>query len=315
MAKFLCLTLNPAIDLTLTLNELQVGAVNRQQSAHSHAAGKGLNVAQVLRDLGHQVWVSGFLGKENATIFQNHFEKQGFVDNFVYVDGETRTNIKIAEANGRMTDVNGLGFSVSASDKETLFSQLPDLAEKMDYIVVSGSLPRDFSQDDFRQLLQLLMTHNPRVAVDTSGAALTTALTCRPYLVKPNTDELAESLGIRAETPAEQAALFQQSILSAEHVVISMGEKGVNWLHGHQILHASVAPVEVKSTVGAGDTLLAGMLHGMASDYCERETLQMAAALAANAVSQIGFGVPSMARLEELKQGITVNYISAFQAT
>lgn len=314
MAKFLCLTLNPAIDFTLTLNELHIGEVNRQQAAHRHPAGKGLNVAQVLCDLGHEVWVSGFLGNDNADIFKNHFEKQGFHDDFVYVNGETRTNIKIAEAHGRMTDVNGLGFSVSPSDKEKLFSKINHLAEKVDYIAVSGSLPRDFSQDDFRQLLNILMAHNPRVAVDTSGAALTTALACRPYLVKPNTDELAESLGMQANTPAEQAALFQQSILNAEHAVISMGDKGVNWLQGHQILHASAAPVAVKSTVGAGDTLLAGVLHGMANHYSDKEILQTAAALAAHAVSQIGFGVPDAARLDELKQAISVNYVSAFQA-
>jgi 1-phosphofructokinase len=98
MAKILTLTLNPALDLTVELAQLAPGQVNRSDEMHTHAAGKGVNVAQVLADLGHQLTVSGFLGEDNLQAFETLFAKRGFVDAFVRVPGETRSNIKLAES-------------------------------------------------------------------------------------------------------------------------------------------------------------------------------------------------------------------------
>lgn len=97
MAKILTLTLNPALDLTVELPRLEAGQVNRSDEMHTHAAGKGVNVAQVLADLGHQLTVSGFLGEDNLQAFETLFAKRGFVDAFIRVPGETRSNIKVAD--------------------------------------------------------------------------------------------------------------------------------------------------------------------------------------------------------------------------
>lgn len=305
MAKFLCITLNPAIDFTVSLDVLQIGAVNRQQAADQHAAGKGLNVAQILRDLGHQVTVSGFLGNGNAGLFRQHFARQGFRDEFVYVDGETRLNVKIAEESGRMTDLNGKGFIVGDADKAALSAKTTPLAAEADYVSVCGSLPQQFSPEDLQDLLTGLKKANPKLAVDTSGAALAAAVACSPFLIKPNSEELQESFGLAADTTEEQARALAD-LPPVEHLVLSMGENGVNWWHQGRCLHAGVAPVQVKSTVGAGDTLLAGILHGLASGHSPEETLQTAAALAAHAVSQIGFGIPDNERLSTLKQHVSI---------
>lgn len=109
MAKILTLTMNPALDLTLQLGQLELGQVNRSNAMLTHAAGKGLNVAQVLADLGHELTVAGFLGIDNQQAFEALFERRHFVDEFVRVPGETRSNIKMAESSGRITDLNGLG--------------------------------------------------------------------------------------------------------------------------------------------------------------------------------------------------------------
>ena len=306
MAKFLCITLNPAIDMTVGLDEIKVGGINRQQYMLTHAAGKGLNVAQVLHDLGHEVAVSGFLGRGNAAVFQAHFAAMGFADHFVYVDGDTRYNVKIAEESGRMTDINGKGFTVSESAKTELLEKITELAAQADFVAVSGSLPQQFDNNDLQTLLGRLKKGNPRVAVDTSGAALAAAVACSPFLIKPNTDELRESFHMPADTSAEQAALLATLDAGIEHAVVSMGADGVNWLHQGRCLHASAAKVAVKSTVGAGDTLMAGMLHGIASGFTPEENLRTAAALAANAVSQVGFRIPDTQRLAQLKQNITI---------
>ncbi|MBF2938005.1 1-phosphofructokinase, partial [Pseudomonas aeruginosa] len=109
MARILTITLNPALDLTVRLRQLELGAVNRSEAVLTQAAGKGLNVAQVLADLGHRLTVSGFLGEDNQPPFTAMFQRRGFADAFVRVPGETRSNIKLAERGGRVSDLNGPG--------------------------------------------------------------------------------------------------------------------------------------------------------------------------------------------------------------
>lgn len=155
MAKILSITLNPAIDLTVQLDQLKVGEVNRQLTAQSHAAGKGLNVAQVLKDLGHELIVSGFLGQENRQIFDHHIQQEQFDNQFIYVAGQTRQNIKVAEASGQMTDINGKGFFVDTSAKQQLCERLSQLILEVDVIVIAGSLPQGFSADIDPELLIL----------------------------------------------------------------------------------------------------------------------------------------------------------------
>ena len=146
MAKFLCITLNPAIDVTLELNEIKIGAVNRVLTAQSRPAGKGLNVAQVLTGLGHDIVVTGFLGQNNRSPFDEDFAKQGFDNQFVYVAGDTRQNIKIAETehSGRMTDINGKGFIVDDTTKQALFDKIPTLAKNVDFIIMLISVTLNF---------------------------------------------------------------------------------------------------------------------------------------------------------------------------
>jgi len=313
MAKVLTITLNPAIDVTIQLNELQVGEVNRQESVEIHAAGKGLNIAQVLKDLGHEVIVSGFLGTTNRQIFDNHFKEAQFQPEFIYIEGETRQNIKIAEHSGRMTDLNGKGFLVSEQDKKNLFQKIEMILPQVEVVAIAGSLPQGFSIDELKQLIKLIQGQEKKVALDTSGKALVAAIECQPWMIKPNTDELVESYKLPAATYAEQKKLFE-NLAGIEHVVISMGEDGVNWLHNIHPLHAKAPKVVVKSTVGAGDSLLAGMIHGLMNGFSAEETLKTATAIASHAVTQIGFRIPNAEKLVQLKAQTTINSLSESDA-
>lgn len=316
MAKILTITLNPAIDVTIELNELMLGAVNRQKNVEIHAAGKGLNVAQVLHDLGHDIIVSGFLGRKNRELFDQHFNQMKFDNQFVYLDSETRQNIKVSETSGRMTDINGQGFFVNESDKTALTLKLQSIVPLVDYVVIAGSLPQGFDVEDFKNLIQLFKQQNKKVAIDTSGKALIAAISCNPWMIKPNTDELEESYGNPVNSLAEQISLFSRLDANIDHLVISMGEQGVHWLNtaDHINFKASPPKVSVKSTVGAGDSLLAGMIHGIANQLDHQETLKTATAIASHAVSQIGFRVPDSVRLEDLKQQTTIKILSSSDA-
>lgn len=311
MARVLTVTLNPALDLTVRLPSLRLGEVNRSDSHEVHAAGKGLNVAQVLADLGHQLTVTGFLGEGNPQAFEQLFAARGFADEFVRVAGETRSNIKLAEAGGQVTDINGPGLLVSAAQGDELLARLERLVPGHDVVVVAGSLPRGIEVQWFVELLQRLKRLGARVALDTSGAALREGLTAAPWLIKPNEDELGEARGTDLAAPqalaAEAGRLRSEGI---EHVVISQGAEGVSWFSPNGALHAHPPKVQVVSTVGAGDSLLAGMLHGLLEGWPAERTLAHATAIAAQAVGQVGFGITDTLQLAEFEAAVRLQPLS-----
>ena len=310
MARVLTVTLNPALDLTVQLPVLRLGEVNRSDNMQAHAAGKGLNVAQVLADLGHQLTVTGFLGEANAQPFEQLFSARGFADEFVRVAGETRSNIKLAEADGRITDINGPGLEVGAAQRDELLARLERLVPGHELVVVAGSLPRGVEVPWFVELLQRLARLGARVALDTSGAALREGLALSPWLIKPNEEELAQARGL---DPADAQALADEARrLNAriEHVVMSQGAEGVSWFAPAAAWHAQPPKVRVVSTVGAGDSLLAGMLHGLLAGWPAERTLAHATAIAAQAVGQVGFGITDRAQLAELEAAVRLQPLS-----
>ena len=312
MAKILTLTMNPALDLTVQLGPLQVGQVNRSDAMLSHAAGKGINVAQVLADLGHELTVAGFLGVDNQQPFETLFAKRGFVDEFVRVPGETRSNIKLAENTGRITDLNGPGPEVSAQAQQALAARVEQIAAGFDAVVVAGSLPRGVSAQWLKTLLLRLNGMGLKVALDTSGEALRAGLEASPWMIKPNTEELADALNapiISIDAQAQAAADLRQR--GIEHVVISQGSEGVHWFSADVALQALPPKVTVASTVGAGDSLLAGMVHGLLCGHKPEQTLRTATAIAAMAVTQIGFGINDPAQLKRLESGVNVRVLTA----
>ncbi|BAN47385.1 1-phosphofructokinase [Metapseudomonas resinovorans] len=307
MARILTLTLNPALDLTLHLERLEPSAVNRSLAQVSHAAGKGLNVAQVLADLGHQLTVSGFLGADNADAFEALFARRGFTDAFVRVAGETRSNIKLAEADGRITDINGPGPLVDAMAQVDLLMRLETLAPGHDLAVVAGSLPRGVEPYFLTDLITRLQGHGLKVALDTSGEALRAGLLATPWLIKPNVDELADICERDlASVEAQREEARQLRAMGIEHIVISQGADGVNWFGPGFALHGQPPRVSVASTVGAGDSLLAGMVHGLLNGWSAARTLRLATAIAAQAVTQVGFGIQDAAQLQELEGAVDV---------
>lgn len=311
MSRILTLTMNPALDLTVQLAQLQVGQVNRSEAMLSHAAGKGINVAQVLADLGHELTVAGFLGVDNQQPFESLFAQRGFVDEFVRVPGETRSNIKLAESSGRITDINGRGPQVSAQAQQALFARVEQIASGFDAVVVAGSLPKGVSPQWLQRLLLRLKELGLKVALDTSGEALRAGLQAGPWLIKPNTEELADALDapiISIEAQAEAAARLQAQ--GIEHVVISQGSEGVHWFGSEGAWQSLPPNVTVASTVGAGDSLLAGMVHGLISGHSPQQTLRTATAIAAMAVTQIGFGINDVVQLKKLEHGVSLRNLA-----
>ena len=314
MARVLCITLNPALDLSFNLEALVLGSVNRPTSAQLEAAGKGVNVARVLAGLGHEITVSGFLGIDNDAPFALAAQQLGVADAFVRVPGNTRINAKLAEQSGRVTDINGPGMPVDAAHFKALIATLnTELASAAppQAIVMSGSLPPGLSLADFSQLMNHLNASGVPLWVDTSGPALTAAIESHPAGVKPNETELAEWAGEEMTTTQSRLSAAKRLHESGvKHALISAGAEGVLWVNAQGAWHATPPKVVATNTVCAGDTFVAGMLHGLlnqqggqhSGQYDAEQTLRFATALSAEAVRHVGVGNPNAADFDSLLQ-------------
>ena len=293
-------TLNPAFDLVGRLARIEIGEVNTVETLGLYPAGKGINVAKVLADLGTKLSVTGFLGEENQGDFVQSFAKNGVDDQFYRVAGKTRINVKITETEADVTDLNFLGFEISEEEWEKFTAQTQHWESQFDLVAVCGSLPRGVSPEKFALWLETLHQQGLKVVLDSSNAALTAGLKAHPWLVKPNRRELEVWAG-RALNSLEDVIVAAQDLRARgiENVIISMGEKGSVWINNEGVLQAQPPRCEnVVSTVGAGDSMVAGLIYGFSQGWDKAKTLAFASATSALAVSQSDVGVSDKTALE-----------------
>ncbi|WP_025565049.1 1-phosphofructokinase [Psychromonas sp. SP041] len=309
--KVVTITLNPALDLTGSLDSLNVGSVSLVNTGSLHAAGKGVNVAKVLSDLGAEVTVTGFLGRDNDALFCALFSEMNAQDEFIRVDGSTRINVKLVEKDGQVSDINFPGVEVSEQAITDFERCLFTLAETHHFFVLAGSLPKGISPELCASWIEKLHQLGKKVIFDSSRAALAAGLDAHPWLIKPNDEELSEFVGRELDTPeACQQAAQDLASKGIENIVVSLGAKGVMWLSKDDQndalwRYAQPPKMNVVSTVGAGDTLVAGFCWGYMKQWQAEQTLSFATALSALAVSQVGVGVPSVQVVTDLQKQIT----------
>jgi len=301
-AKIVTITLNPAVDRTLYFTQFNVGQVNRVGKERLDPAGKGINVAKVLKSLGYDVAVSGFLGQENANTFEDYFEAQGISNYFIKVDGATRVNTKIVdEASGQVSELNFPGIHDGTSNLQELENVIEQLAVESKFFVLSGSLPEEAPNDLYRKFTEMLKSYDCKVFLDTSGAALAEGIKAKPYAIKPNLDELKQFVGHSLDQEIDVLNAVERLISSGiAKVVISLGGKGALFADRNQRLLVRPPNVRVSSTVGAGDALVAGLVYGEAQGLSLTEQARWATAVAAASVAQPGTQAGQLNDVEKL---------------
>lgn len=307
-AKIVTITLNPAVDQTLYFTRFQVGQVNRVGRARLDPAGKGINVAKVMKSLGQNVAVSGFLGRDNAKIFEQYFQAQDITDHFIKVNGATRVNTKIVdETSGQVSEINFPGIHYGPSDFQDLENVIKQLAEESKLFVLSGSLPGEAPADIYREFTEILKSYNCKVFLDTSGVALAEGIKAKPYAIKPNLDELKQLMGHSLERERDVMNAVETIIAGGiAKVVISLGGKGALVADGSQQLIVRAPDVKVSSTVGAGDALVAGLLYGEVQGMTLVEQARWATAVAAASVAQPGTQAGKLNDVEKLLPNVII---------
>ncbi len=311
MAKVATITLNAAYDLVGRLKRIELGEVNTVETLGLFPAGKGINVAKVLNDLGVEVAVGGFLGEDNQGDFEHMFRVTGLQDKFQRVTGKTRINVKITETEADVTDLNFLGYQISAEDWQKFVVNSLDYCKEFDIVAVCGSLPRGVTPELFADWLLQLHQAGVKVVLDSSNAALTAGLKANPWLVKPNHRELESWVG--HSLPTLNDIIVAAKKLKAQgiaNVIVSMGANGSLWLSDNAVVQAQPPKCEnVVSTVGAGDSMVAGLIYGFVNNLSQQETLAFASAVSAFAVSQSNVGVSDRALLEPILKQVKVTLI------
>ena len=297
-------TLNPAIDKTVVISDFTAGKVNRVEQLREDAGGKGINVSKCLKALGTQSVAVLLLAGDAGRHLAGLLEQEGLSLLCIEAEGQTRTNLKIvAPVLGQNTDINEPGVQAS---EETLGRLLNLLCEKVtpdDIVVLSGSLPVGAPADTYRRWTEMLQEKGAKVFLDADGEAMAEGVKGKPYLVKPNETELARLLGKPMETEEQilsgGRALLEMGITQA---LISLGGEGAYFMEKGDVYRAKCPRVEVKSTVGAGDSVVAAMAYGLQEKLPLEEALLLAMAMGAASVMQSGTQAPGKELVYKLSE-------------
>lgn len=265
------ITFNPALDYVIRVQDFNVGKINKSQKEYIYPGGKGINVSIVLKTLGQETtamgFISGFVGKE----IEKQVQKYGVQTDFIEIENDnSRINVKIL-GESEETAINAKGPYIELKYIELLYKKLEILEEK-DILVLSGSVPNGVPDDIYEEICKKVKDENIKVVVDSTGELLVNTLKYRPYLIKPNQQELEEIFGIKITSQDEALKYAKQlQIKGAKNVIVSMGSDGAVLLdeNGYSYKMKALNTENAVNTVGAGDSMVAGFLagHEMFNNY------------------------------------------------
>ena len=249
-------TLNPSIDFIVRIDQLNLGSVNRMVSDDKFAGGKGINVSRVLQRLGVGNTATGFLGGFTGHFIEDSLKNEGIETAFVKVDQDTRINLKIKSQ--EETEINGQGPMISQEQLESLKAKLSQLTSD-DTVVFAGSAPANLGNAVYKELIPLVRQSGAQVVCDFEGQPLLDALANNPLLVKPNNHELEAIFGVPLNSLNDVETYARRILeMGAQHVLISMAGDGALLVTEEATYFAKPIKGQVKNSVGAGDSMVAG---------------------------------------------------------
>ncbi len=255
------ITFNPAIDYVAKVDKLTLGETNRTVGEVIHPGGKGINVSIVLKRLGVENRAIGFVGGWTGEALTEMISKTGITADFIQAEGITRINVKIKER--LETEINGKGVVVGETEINELYNKLNAVCDG-DWVVLAGSIPSGMKKTLYADIMDDLSDKKVNFVVDATGDALIKTLPYKPFLIKPNTQELEEIFGVKIEN--ENDVVIQAKKLlekGARNVIVSMGGDGaIMASEDGKVMKLSAPKGKVIDTVGAGDSLVAGFIAG-----------------------------------------------------
>ncbi len=300
-------TLNPALDKTVSLDTLMPGKLNRIKSVTVDAGGKGVNVAKMANVLGVDCVATGFCGGENGKLLLDKLDSLGIKHDFVNVSSNTRTNTKVFDKTYGITELNESGAEVSKEEQQLLFEKLMSYAGDDTIFVLSGSTHINATKNYYSELITELKSKNQTVFFDADGEAFKNAVSKIPNFIKPNDHELLGYLGKQTMNQNEMFDACKDFVKSGiELVALSLGANGAAFFSKEEACFVEAIDVEVLSTVGAGDSMVAAAACAKQMGLSFLETAKLAVAASAGAVTTEGTKPPTAELVEQLKKQAVV---------
>ena len=256
-------TLTPSIDFIVRVKDFQFGETNRAYEDNFFAGGKGIMVSKLLKNVKTDCVNLGFLGGFTGTFIEQNLKKLNILSDFVTVNENTRVNVKLKTETE--TEINCQGPKISDNEKEEFLDKIRKIKSD-DFVILSGSVPSNLGNDFYINIIEILNKNGVKFTLDSSGETFSKSLKYKPFLIKPNKDELKEYARREFKNNQEIVNYVRENLVDkAEHVIISLGGEGALYIDKNFSLFAQPLGVKenVVNTVGAGDSVVAGFVNYM----------------------------------------------------
>lgn len=304
-------TMNPAIDKTVEIDRLLAGGLNRIKKVEYDAGGKGINVSKTIHELGGESIATGFLGGNAGKTIASVLEAKGIQSDFVWVEGETRTNTKVFEESGAVTELNEPGPVIGETQMEELLKKLEGYAKEGTLFILAGSIPSGVDKTIYEKIIRLVHEKGAEILLDADGELFRNALPAGPDIIKPNRVELEEYAGYDYRASEEELLELAKKLMDQGigTVVVSMGKSGAMFVRDGYEVKCPALSVKAHSTVGAGDAMVAALAYAWDQKLNDEDTVRLCIATSAGAVTTIGTKPPARELVDELVKQVKIERI------
>ena len=303
--KIYTLTLSPAFDLHASAQKIEVSHENLARVLTREAGGKGVNISRSLSVAGVENIAVVVLGRENGQNFKNLLQGSGLRCLYIEKEGRIRENLTIHTADGRETRISFTGFSVNRGMLEEISKAIPVDTDAV--VTFTGRVPDGIDMESVRVFLLTLKARGAKLVLDSRSLSAEDICLLQPWLIKPNQEEVSQYFGCEISTfqqAEEKARIFLDH--GVENTMVSLGEQGALLLTKDAVLTAVPPQIQAISTIGAGDSAIAGFLAAAAVGGNEEECLRSAVAFGTAACLTDGSQPPQKDRIDEIINKITV---------
>lgn len=295
-------TLNPSLDYIVEVDGMTLGQLNRTKTEAKFPGGKGINVSQVLKQFDVKSKAIGFLGGFTGAFIENYLKSMDIETDFVKIQGDTRINVKLRSE--QETEINAKGPAVTSDELHFLKSKISKFSSE-DCLILAGSIPSSMPENMYEELVGIANRNGTQFVVDAEGSLLKRIVPLKPFLIKPNHHELGEFFQTKIESIEEAIPYGRELIkLGVQNVIVSLADKGALFCNESCTLAANVPKGEMKSSVGAGDSMVAAFMAIFGKAGNVEEAFKYS--VAAGSATAFSLGLCTFGKVEELLHQVKI---------
>jgi len=304
-------TLNPALDKIFFVDGFKVGSMFRVKKVIKSAGGKGINVSRVLSSLGAQAIATGFLAGDTGKWICDNIGSLGIENSFIWVDGETRTNINIIDRECMTeTEILESGPYIKESDLCSFLDVLKDTLKRTEVLICTGGLPEGVPVDFYKTLIEMAKSIGIKTILDASGDVLIEGIKAGPDFIKPNMRELSYAYGKSIESKEDVINACEEIIKSGVgSVIASMGAQGALMVDKSNRMHIKPPKINALNAIGSGDSMTAGIAFGIVNGYSKEDMMRLGTVCAVSNTQFMEIGMINIESVEEYKKNCEIEYI------